>query len=49
MTTLKNPRAYLAAALLRDDNIVARINRAAGVAVELDDETADLIDFAATL
>jgi len=33
----------------RDDNIVARINRAAGVDVELDDETADLIDFAATL
>jgi len=33
----------------RDDNVVAQINRAADVTVELDDETADLVDFAATL
>jgi len=33
----------------RDDNIVHRINTAAGETVELDDETADLIDFSTTL
>jgi thiamine biosynthesis lipoprotein len=33
----------------RDDNIVARINRAAGQPVEVDDETANLIDFAARI
>lgn len=32
-----------------DGNIVARINSAAGIAVAVDDETADLLDFAATL
>jgi FAD:protein FMN transferase len=31
----------------RDDNIVARINGAAGETVEVDDETANLLDFAA--
>jgi thiamine biosynthesis lipoprotein len=31
----------------RDDNIVARINRAAGQPVEVDEETANLLDFAA--
>ena len=33
----------------RYDNIVARINQAEGVALDLDGETSDLIDFAATL
>ena len=33
----------------RDDNIVHRINNAAGRPVEVDDETARLLDFAATL
>ena len=33
----------------RDDNIVHRINTAAGVTVEVDDETARLLDFANTL
>lgn len=32
-----------------DGNIIDRINRAAGTAIELDDETANLIDFAVTL
>ena len=32
-----------------EDNIVARINSANGTAVQVDEETADLIDFAATL
>lgn len=32
-----------------DGNIVSRINAAAGAAVEVDDETADLLDFAETL
>ena len=32
-----------------DDNIVHRMNAASGQAVELDDETANLLDFAATL
>lgn len=33
----------------RDDNIVARINGAAGQPVEVDDETANLLDFAARI
>ncbi|WP_338353358.1 FAD:protein FMN transferase [Thalassolituus oleivorans] len=33
----------------RDDNIIFQINNANGVAVIVDDETADLLDFAATL
>jgi thiamine biosynthesis lipoprotein len=33
----------------RDDNIVHRINNATGAPVEVDDETARLLDFAATL
>jgi thiamine biosynthesis lipoprotein len=33
----------------RDDNIVARINSAAGDTVEVDDETANLLDFAARM
>ena len=33
----------------RDDNIVHRINSSAGEAVEVDDETGKLLDFAATL
>lgn len=33
----------------RDDNIVARINRAAGQPVEVDEETANLLDFAARI
>jgi len=33
----------------RSDNVVARINAANGAAIEVDDETANLLDFAATL
>ena len=33
----------------RDDNIVARINRSAGEPVEVDEETAHLLDFADSL
>src|SRR5690349_17400703 len=33
----------------RDDNIVARINRAGGQPVDVDDETANLLDFAARI
>lgn len=33
----------------RDDNIVARINRANGHAIEVDDESANLLDFAARI
>jgi len=33
----------------RDDNIIFQINNANGVAVIVDDETADMLDFAATL
>ena len=33
----------------RSDNIVARINTAAGSPVEVDDETASLLDFAALM
>lgn len=33
----------------REDNIVARINRAGGQPVEVDDETANLLDFAARI
>jgi len=33
----------------RDDNIIARINSASGAPVEVDDETANLLDFAALM